>query len=224
MTSTRIHDLAVDLGISAEQLLKLLADLGIHVRSHLSALDAGQVALVRTRWEREKRKKDEPEPKKGRRRAAPAVRKTVKKEEVEQPADRPRRRRRTAAEVAAREAAAEEERQREAAEVAMTEVTLKVEPLEPKPSLEERAAALFVEPPVAVGPEPDGETGAAAAANVSAPVVEAARDARSESVVPSRAQRPAPARIKPVASAAPGASAAPPRRGPRRAARGRGGA
>ena len=70
MTSTRIHDLAVELGVSSEELQKLLSELGIHVRSHLSALDPGQVALVRARREREKRKKDEPEPKKGRRRAA----------------------------------------------------------------------------------------------------------------------------------------------------------
>ena len=70
MTSTRIHDLAVELGVTSEQLLKVLAELGIPVRSHLSALDAGQVALVRARRERDKRRKDEPEPKKGRRRAA----------------------------------------------------------------------------------------------------------------------------------------------------------
>ena len=73
MTSTRIHDFAVELGITSEELQKLLSELGIHVRSHLSALDAGQVALVRARRERDKRKKDDPAPKKGRRRAPGAA-------------------------------------------------------------------------------------------------------------------------------------------------------
>ena len=70
---------------------KVLAELGIPVRSHLSALDAGQVALVRARRERDKRRKDEPAPKKGRRRAAgsattttTSTRKTAKSPEPEE--------------------------------------------------------------------------------------------------------------------------------------------
>ena len=230
MNSTRIHDLAVELGVSSDQLLKTLSELGIHVRSHLSALDAGQVALVRARREREKRKKDEPEPKKGRRRApasataAPASALTAAPKKAPKPApapepeeseDRPRRRRRTAAEVAAKEAAAEEERQREAAEAAIAEVPLKLEPLEPKPSLEERAAALFVEPPSPALFEP--ATAEPAAASASAPASDAAppapqqfqqapREARSEPFIPQRIQRPPSARPKPVASAQPGTS------------------
>ena len=60
MSKTRIHDLAAEFRIPTDQLLRLLAEMDIHVRSHLSALDGGQVALVRARWEREKRKRAEP--------------------------------------------------------------------------------------------------------------------------------------------------------------------
>ena len=60
MGKTRIHDLAAEFGIESGQLISLLADMGIHVRSHLSALAADQVALVRARWEREKRKATAP--------------------------------------------------------------------------------------------------------------------------------------------------------------------
>ncbi len=46
----RVHDLAAEFGVESGQLITLLADMEIHVRSHLSALDEGQVARVRTRW------------------------------------------------------------------------------------------------------------------------------------------------------------------------------
>ena len=54
MTTTRIHDLAAEFGISSEQLLGMLKELDIFVRSHLSPLKPEQVALMRARWEREK--------------------------------------------------------------------------------------------------------------------------------------------------------------------------
>ena len=64
MGKTRIHDLAAEFGIESGQLISLLADMGIHVRSHLSGLAADQVALMRARWEREKRRAAAPEKKK----------------------------------------------------------------------------------------------------------------------------------------------------------------
>ncbi|MGH7567759.1 MAG: translation initiation factor IF-2 N-terminal domain-containing protein, partial [Gemmatimonadales bacterium] len=66
MATTRIHDLAAEFGISSEQLMGMLKELDIFVRSHLSPLKDEQVALMRARWEREKRKQREP--------AAPAKR------------------------------------------------------------------------------------------------------------------------------------------------------
>jgi len=215
---TRIHDLAAEFGIDSGQLIKLLADIDIHVRSHLSALDEGQAARVRTRWERERRKKA----------GAPLKTRTRRKKAAAAPAaksekpKRPVRRRRTAAEVAAKEAeeevarvAAEAEREAEAA--AMVEETAAVEKL----SMEERAAALFKdmmpepEAPIEVQP---GIPAAPASVDVSAPDV-AAPEPPTAAPRPRKVQRPlrverpprqpttrpaASAGPRPVASAAPG--------------------
>ncbi len=59
MVKTRVHDLAAEFGVAAEQLLGMLKDMNIFVRSHLSALEHDQVSAVRVRWEREKRKSAE---------------------------------------------------------------------------------------------------------------------------------------------------------------------
>src|SRR5690242_13738118 len=140
----------------------MLKELDIFVRSHLSPLKPEQVALMRARWERDKRKqKEAPAPPK-RRRAVKAV-----EPPAPIPEERPKRRRRTAAEMAAveaeaqAEAAVEAERElkaREALEAA------KAVDEEAKPSLEERAAALFKDLPVAE----DGGTESASAAPVAA--------------------------------------------------------
>ncbi len=73
MVKTRVHDLAAEFGVAPEQLLGMLKEMNIFVRSHLSALEHDQVSAVRVRWEREKRKSaEEPAAKKGRRRAVKA--------------------------------------------------------------------------------------------------------------------------------------------------------
>ncbi|HEX4561274.1 MAG TPA: translation initiation factor IF-2 N-terminal domain-containing protein, partial [Gemmatimonadales bacterium] len=69
MGTTRIHDLAAEFGISAEQLMGMLKEMDVFVRSHLSPLKDEQVALVRARWERDKRKAKEPTAPAKRRRA-----------------------------------------------------------------------------------------------------------------------------------------------------------
>src|SRR5881296_1054546 len=146
VATTRIHDLAAEFGISSEQLVGLLKEMNIFVRSHLSPLKDEQAALVRARWEREKRKQKEAP-------ATPKRRRAVKVAAAAEPAPvvaeaRPKRRRRTAAEVAAAEAEAQaaavaaaeaESRARQVLEAsrAMEEVE------KAAPSLEERAAALF---------------------------------------------------------------------------------
>src|SRR5437762_3398552 len=176
------------------------------VRSHLSPLKPEQVALMRARWEREKRKqKDAP--------ASPKRRRAVKAAEpvvAAAPEARPKRRRRTAAEMAAvdaeaqAEAAIEAERElkaREALEAA------KAVDEEEKPSLEERAAALFKELPVV-------EEAGAESANA-APAAAHAATSFTASPLPPAAARPViptPVRPKPVASATPGGAVpAPPR-------------
>src|SRR6266702_813340 len=136
VTTTRIHDLAAEFGISSEQLMGMLKELDIFVRSHLSPLKAEQVALMRARWEREKRKLKEAPTAPKRRRAATAAEPVAVVAEA-----RPKRRRRTAAEVAAAEAeaqaeaAVEAERELKAREA--LEAAKAVED-EEKPSLEER--------------------------------------------------------------------------------------
>src|SRR5881392_3087634 len=206
VTTTRIHDLAAEFGISSEQLMGMLKEQDIFVRSHLSPLKPEQVALMRARWEREKRKqKDAP--------ASPKRRRAVKAAEpvvAAAPEARPKRRRRTAAEMAAvdaeaqAEAAIEAERElkaREALEAA------KAVDEEEKPSLEERAAALFKELPVVE------EAGAESAS--AAPAAAHAATSFTASPLPPAAARPViptPVRPKPVASATPGGAVpAPPR-------------
>src|SRR6185312_12486704 len=56
VVKTRVHDLAAEFGVAPEQLLNMLKDMNIFVRSHMSALENDQVSAVRVRWEREKRK------------------------------------------------------------------------------------------------------------------------------------------------------------------------
>jgi translation initiation factor IF-2 len=128
--STRVHDLAAEFGIASDDLMNLLREMDIFVRSHMSTLEDDKVSRVRTRWEREKRKaQGKVEPAKPRRRAAASATKASAAPKAARPARtaraakpkatkaekveaappeeaKPKRRRRTAAEVAALEAAA----------------------------------------------------------------------------------------------------------------------
>jgi translation initiation factor IF-2 len=196
VTTTRIHDLAAEFGISSEQLMGMLKELDIFVRSHLSPLKPEQVALMRARWEREKRKLKEAPPSPKRRRVVKAVEPVAAV-----PEERPKRRRRTAAEMAAveaeaqAEAAVEAERElkaREALEAAKAAVEE-----EEKPSLEARAAALFKDLPAL---EEQGTEPPVAAT----PVASAAPPSPAATYAPPRSVVPTPVRPKPVASATPG--------------------
>ncbi len=231
MGKTRIHDLAAEFGMESGQLIQLLADMGVHVRSHLSGLDEGQVARIRTRWEREKRRAAQPEPKSGTGRRKKATRKkATKTAKAPAPEARPRRRRRTAAEVAARAQADEEARAQAEAEAAAV-IEAEEPAAEEKPSLEERAAALFREPAEAsTTAEPLDEVAveAGAPAEPEVPVEEeelapaelevhpeppaAPAEPTKRRAKPKRVERVAPPpRLRPVASSGPRpvASAAP---------------
>ncbi len=221
MVKTRVHDLAAEFGLPPEQLLGLLKDMNIFVRSHLSTLENDQVSAVRVRWEREKRKHaEEAAPKKGRRKAV----KVAAPEPVPVAAEaRPSKRRRTAAEVAQAEAQQQAER---AAELAALELERPiVHELEPQPtqSLEERARALFRElPPTPPDTEEEAGTAVAEPPGVLAQSAAPAAPARTP-FIPPRIQRSAPAtgapsrsggyppRPKPVfSSSGPSAPARPP--------------
>jgi translation initiation factor IF-2 len=210
VVKTRVHDLAAEFGVAPEQLLNLLKDMNIFVRSHLSALENDQVSAVRVRWEREKRKHaDEPAAKKGRRKAAKA-------EPAPPPAEaKPTKRRRTAAEVAQVEAQAQADR---AAELAALELERPVvhEPEEPAvaQTLEERARALFKDLPPAPAETEEPAVDEAVARPVEPPARPAApAETPRAPFIPPRIQRPAavPRGPKPVFSSS--APAAPPRPG-----------
>ena len=212
MATTRIHDLAAEFGISSEQLLGMLKERDIFVRSHLSPLRPEQVALMRAAWEREKRKlKEAPAPPK-RRRAVKVVEPTA-----EAPEARPKRRRRTAAEMAAVEAEAQAEAALEAERELKAREALeaaKAVDAEEKPSLEERAAALFRDLPVAAEASVEPPLAAVSGGPSASPPSPPASPPPAAAFAPPqpRSVIPTPVRPKPVASATPGAPVpAPPR-------------
>jgi len=47
VVKSRVHDLAAEFGVSSEQLLAMLKDMNIFVRSHMSALEGDQVSDAR---------------------------------------------------------------------------------------------------------------------------------------------------------------------------------
>jgi translation initiation factor IF-2 len=81
----RVHDLAGEFGISSEELVNMLRQLDVPVRSHMSELTDDQVARLRARWEREKRARAEKPAAAPTRRRRGAV-KTAAKAEPVQPA------------------------------------------------------------------------------------------------------------------------------------------
>jgi translation initiation factor IF-2 len=201
VVKTRVHDLAAEFGVAPEQLLSMLKDMNIFVRSHLSALENDQVSAVRVRWEREKRKSaEEPSAKKGRRKA-------VKAEPALAPVEaKPAKRRRTAAEVAQVEAQAQAEKAAEMAALELERPVVELEESVPAQSLEERARALFRDlPPTPVETEderPPVEESAAPPkpAEPLPPRLgthSTAGDSTKAPFIPPRIQRPAPASSAP---------------------------
>ena len=206
--ATRIHDLAAEFGISSEQVMNMLKEMDIFVRSHLTPLKDEQVAMMRARWEREKRRQKEPP-------AASTKRRRVAKaaEPAPEPVeDRPKRRRRTAAEVAAAEAEAQVEAAKVAAEQelrtrAALEAVRVQEEEKASISLEERAAALFRELPAAE--QSAQEPAAPATASFSAPPASPPPPSVHTGPPPPRPVIPTPVRPKPVASGMPGGNVPP---------------
>jgi translation initiation factor IF-2 len=223
VVKTRVHDLAAEFGVAPEQLLSMLKDMNIFVRSHLSALEGDQVSAVRVRWERDKRRSaEEPAAKKGRRKAVKAEPAPVAVEA------KPTKRRRTAAEVAQVEAQVQAEK---AAELAALELERPVLPepeeMVPAQSLEERARALFKDLPPApssteeseVATEEEAVNGGAPEAPLFRPTP-APTGATRAPFIPPRVQRPAPTTTprgpKPVFSSSAPAAPARPSGGPSR--------
>ncbi len=200
MVKSRVHDLAAEFGVSSEQLLAMLKDMNIFVRSHMSALEGDQVSAVRVRWEREKRKQHEEEkPKKTRRKVKAATETPAEAQAPAADASKPTKRRRTAAEVAVVEAQAQAEREEEEKRVAMFELeraAVEPEPVVPSLSLEERARQLFKDlPPAEAEVEEEVTpqiTPSFRAPPPAAPTTESAAPPARAPFIPPRVQRPAP--------------------------------
>ena len=188
MVKTKVQDLAGELGIATEQLMTLLKDMHVFARGPQSSLEVDQIAAIRVRWEREKRKQRAEEPAKPKRRVAKKAPEPAPEPESKAGA-KPSKRRRTAAEVAEVEAQHEAERALEAAATAaafdLERPAFKEPELPdisgaPMPTIEERARALFKDlPPLPVEAEAEPEP------------AEAPRDAaRPERVTPPASQSP----------------------------------
>ncbi len=55
MTKLRVYEVAEELGVETSQLIQMLRDMDVLVRSHMSTVDAGSVARLHARLERERR-------------------------------------------------------------------------------------------------------------------------------------------------------------------------
>ncbi len=210
MGKTRVHELAAEFGISAEQLMTLLKEMNIFTRTHMSALEPDQVAAVRVRWEREKRKPAADEaPKKGRRKVAKAAEPAPSAE-----AAKPVRRRRTAAEVAESEAVLEAARLKDEVEKAAffepLVVEKKDEDVDVAASIQERAKALFKDLPPAPPEEVEAHEAREAAEGDEAVASIPTPKLPVKTANPFGDGRPPAGRIPPrPATAAPGAPGAP---------------
>jgi translation initiation factor IF-2 len=187
VVKTRVHDLAAEFAVSAEQLMGMLKDMNIFVRSHMSPLEDAQVSAIRVRWEREKRKAAQAAPEAAPKKRAKKAAKPAAQPEAAAEAAKPSRRRRTAAEVAQVEAQAEAERAAEALRAEALELARPVEkreePMLPA-SIEERARALFKDlPPLPVEEAPRVESVAGASREDRAA---ASAAAPAEPMIPSR--------------------------------------
>ena len=223
MSKLRVHDLAGEFGVPSDEVMNLLRQMDVPVRSHLSPLSDDQVARIRARWEREKRARVAAPPAATRRRrgtAAAAPAPEVKPDPAAA-SEGPARRRRRAASEAPPEV--------EVAEIPAASEVRVAAPPPVTPAASAPIAASASDSAVAdrprTAPAPARQTAAPTQAppqtTHSTPERPGDRDRerqRPQPVVPG-APRPRPiatgapyAPPRPVASAAPGANTAPTRR------------
>ena len=198
MSKLRVHDMAGEFGISADEVIGLLRTMDVPVRSHLSQLTDDQVARVRARWEREKRdraQKQAAPPAPARRRRGTATAPVVEAPPVAAldagSSAEPVRRRRKAADVAA---AAEAAAEVAAVENAANEAADAVAAAE-RAEREQRAAA-------------DAAAAAARAEQIAAARAAAAAEERAQADVNTDAGA---TEVQPAVGVANGAAAAAPR-------------
>src|SRR6185503_1727419 len=198
LSKLRVHEMAGEFGISADEVITLLRQMDVPVRSHLSMLTDDQVARVRARWEREKRARAErqaapPATTRRRRSTAVAAPEPVAAAAAGETGIRRRRRSEVVAPVGDVEEIAPAEADVDVSDTAELEIEAPVEiPSERRPAPERAATA-----PVEVSPAPE---------ELISPRMPAAADVEERHVPP-----PRPAELTPAATAAPAAPAAPSR-------------
>ena len=229
MSKLRVHDLAGEFGISSDEVINLLRQMDVPVRSHLSPLSDDQVARIRARWEREKRARVAAPAAATRRRrgTAAATPAPEPKPEASAPADGStvRRRRRVATEAVAEAPTVDASTPEVNAPATVPASSA------PTPAVAASAEAPTVERPKAPAPAPRAALQTApsppsAAAPHGPDRTDSRERQRPQPVVPG-APRPRPIATgapftppRPVASAAPGAGTAPTRREDRGTGRG----
>jgi translation initiation factor IF-2 len=222
-----VHDLAGEFAVSSDEVINLLRQMDIPVRSHLSPLSDDQVARIRARWEREKRARVAAPPATTRRRrgtpaAAPAP--EPKPEAAAADAANVRRRRRAAEPVPEAPIVEEQVPVARTAEPTPAPVAAPVvaaAPTEAPPPQVERPRT-HQAPPARHTPPPASPV----TSSHGGERTDVRERQRPQPVVPG-APRPRPIATgapftppRPVASAAPGAGTAPPRRDERSTGRG----
>jgi translation initiation factor IF-2 len=233
LSKLRVHDLAGEFGVPSDEVISLLRQMDVPVRSHLSPLSDDQVARIRARWEREKRARVAAPPAATRRRrgTAPAAPAPETKLEPASAADAPAKRRRRAATEAVADAPVEAA----APEEVKPPVSAPAPATPPAPIAASTLADVSAverpkTPPAPARPAaPPAQTAHAGTAHAGDRSNDARERQRPQPVVPG-APRPRPvatgapyAPPRPVASAAPGAGTAPTRREDRGAGGGGGG-
>ncbi|MEO6446135.1 MAG: translation initiation factor IF-2 [Gemmatimonadaceae bacterium] len=214
MSKLRVHDMAGEFGIDADEVIGMLRAMDVPVRSHLTVLTDDQVARVRARWEREKRarhdKPEKPAPTRRRKGAAAAAKEAAPEAQAAEPpassSGRTGVRRRRAADVAAAAEAAEAE---EAAATAAAEEAAEAEAESAAAASQAEAAAAAAAALAAkkADEEQAARNAAAAATEEDQPQADAAADAAPDAVTSAAPRKPTPVRPK---SAAPQPSASAP--------------
>jgi translation initiation factor IF-2 len=193
-----VNDMAGEFGISVEEVINLLRQMDVPVRSHMTPLSDDQVARIRARWEREKRARaTAPAAAPSRRRRATAAAEPAAPAAEPEAKPAASRRRRKAADVEVPAAETPEPDTIAVADVSVGE-TARPRRRAAAPVVEPEADAPADEPKAA---EPARVEPVAPAAAASAPAAEP--PARPK---PAPAQRPAPSPEAPPPAAAPAAT------------------
>ncbi len=179
MTKPRVYEVAEELGVETSQLIQMLREMDVPVRSHMSTVSAGQVARLHARLERERRT-------------------DLATSSAPSGASRRRRRRRRVPEQIETATAAVEEATLEEVELAeLVDIEAEVQPVPgpelPEPEPEEVAAEPVSEPVEMVAPPAVEEVQPEPEIEVEEPVVELPDEPEVEEAPP----EPAPA--EPVA-------------------------